>query len=79
MAIFGKDEKAPDSAPSIGSQSKSPPRVETIQGVVKALHLWQSGKVRAEIELSGGAGIIDISGQRFKIGESVKVRIEAED
>ncbi len=75
MGMFNEKEKGTE--PSVGDE-QSPPRVETIQGQVKSLH-WDSGKVSATIALNGDAGEIRINGKRFKVGESVKISISAEE
>lgn len=82
MGMFGddkKDENTGTAAPSEPLAKSIPPRVETIQGRVKTLTSESPGKVKATIVLNGDAGEIHVNGQRFRIGESVRVSISAEE
>ena len=77
--MFGKDEEKKGTEAALGDAKKSPPRVETIQGTVKALTAEAPGKVKATVVLNGEAGEIRIAGKRFVVGESVMVSITAEN
>lgn len=78
MDIFKKD-KSKDAPERTLEVPRDPARVESIQGAVKVLTSESPGKVKATIVLDGGVGEIRINGKRFKIGESVRVSITAED
>lgn len=82
MRMFGDDKKDENTGTAASSEpltTKPAPRVETIQGTVKILTAEAPGKVRATIVLDGDAGEIRVNGKRFRVGESVRVSVVAEE